>query len=425
MSFAKYFIICVVILVSISSASAGIKLHGFGETAYGTRLNSGDTTRHTVYNYAEQRFQLKMRYYPSFSEKLEDMGAEIFIKGDAVFDTYDRSRTILELREANASFSPLGWLDIKLGRQIFTWGTGDYIFINDLFPKDYESFFIGREDEYLKKPSDGIKASVFNSLVNADLIAIPFFEPNTVADGRRLSFYDMFLGRTAGSESVRNLEEPIQNPSNMESAVRLFRNIKSYETALYAFRGYYKNPMGVSDTAANTQIYPRLNAYGASLRGSALKGIFNLETGYYDSVDDDSGRNRLVVNSYIKTLAGFAMELGNDTSIGLQYLHEVMLRYSEYKAAFMQGEAAQDEIRRFYTLRLTKLFMKQTLMFSVFSFFSPTDEDYYIKPVAAYDITDRWKASIGANIVRGEKVYTEFGQMRKNSNIFARMRYSF
>ncbi|WP_221895381.1 hypothetical protein [Bathymodiolus japonicus methanotrophic gill symbiont] len=41
----------------------------------------------------------------------------------------------VDLREANIAFSPFSFMDIKFGRQILTWGTGDLIFINDLFPK--------------------------------------------------------------------------------------------------------------------------------------------------------------------------------------------------------------------------------------------------------------------------------------------------
>ena len=51
-----------------------------------------------------------------------------------------------ELRELNFSFSPVDYMDVKAGRQIQTWGTGDLLFINDLFPKDWESFFIGSDD---------------------------------------------------------------------------------------------------------------------------------------------------------------------------------------------------------------------------------------------------------------------------------------
>ena len=37
--------------------------------------------------------------------------------------------------------------DVKIGQQVLTWGTGDYVFLNDLFPKDYPSFFAGRSDD--------------------------------------------------------------------------------------------------------------------------------------------------------------------------------------------------------------------------------------------------------------------------------------
>ena len=50
----------------------------------------------------------------------------------------------LDLRQASVAFSPAKFADVKIGRQILTWGTGDLIFINDLFPKDWQSFFIGR-----------------------------------------------------------------------------------------------------------------------------------------------------------------------------------------------------------------------------------------------------------------------------------------
>ncbi len=71
--------------------------------------------------------------------------------GDGAFD----------LREASLVFSPSADTDVKVGRQILTWGTGDLVFINDLFPKDWVSFFIGRDVEYLKAPSDALKVSAF------------------------------------------------------------------------------------------------------------------------------------------------------------------------------------------------------------------------------------------------------------------------
>lgn len=89
-------------------------------------------------------------------------------------------------------------MDVKLGRQVLTWGTGDLLFINDLFPKDWESFFIGRDTEYLKAPSDAFTASLFFAPLNVDLIYVPIFNNSTYINGSRLSYWNPLLERIAG-----------------------------------------------------------------------------------------------------------------------------------------------------------------------------------------------------------------------------------
>ena len=113
---------------------------------------------------------------------------------DLIYDTVDRQRHIdlehgkgwLDLREANIEFSPADFMDVKLGRQILTWGTGDLLFINDMFSKDWNSFFIGRDEEYLKAPSDAIKSSFFSSAINVDLVITPHFDADRYIDGERV-----------------------------------------------------------------------------------------------------------------------------------------------------------------------------------------------------------------------------------------------
>ena len=91
---------------------------------------------------------------------------------DPVLDKHhvrlEEGKGFLDLREANILIRPLEIVDLKIGRQILTWGTGDLIFINDLFPKDWNSFIIGRDLEYLKAPSDALKISLFSRWANLD-----------------------------------------------------------------------------------------------------------------------------------------------------------------------------------------------------------------------------------------------------------------
>ncbi len=398
-------------------------IHGFVGMDYGVKL-SDDQTKRDNYNLLEQRLQLKANYFLEEGYWGEH-GGILNLKGDFTVDEYYSGKTGFELRELNFSFVPFDFMDAKIGRQILTWGTGDYIFINDMFPKDYVSFFCGREDEYLKKPSDALKVSLYPEVVNIDFIVIPKFTPNTTAQGDRLSFFDMFQGGLAGRASDRELLEPAWQMANNEYALRMYRSFGSNEWSWYYFRGFDKNPVGIKDEAARQLYYPRVDVYGGSLRGPFAKGIGYAEMGYVNAREDSSGTNRLIENSFLKTLLGYSQDLGQDWKVGFQYYYEQRLDYKEYKESLLPTDFVFDEFRHVLTQRVTKLFKHQTVQVSLFNFYSPSDKDGYVRPSVTYDITDQWKGTVGLNIPWGEDDSTEFGQMKRNKNIYFRIKYSF
>ena len=401
-------------------------LHGFVEAAYGLKLDHDGLTQKDDFDLLEQRLQLKTSWRPDQPETLARWNTEFFYKGDLLVDEHEEA-VRYDIREANGVSSPFLWLDVKLGRQILTWGTGDLLFINDVFPKDFESFFIGRDDEYLKVPSDAAKFSLYNPLVSADLVLIPFFTPDTALDGDRLSFYDMFLDRLAGKESGRLLKEPPLQPDSTEVAARVYRNFNGYEAALYGFKGYFNQARGIKNEDSKEFFYPKLAVYGLSLRGPApfIGGIVSGEIGYLDSLEDRSGRNRLIENSAIKYLAGYERDFLKDLRIGVQYFVEEMLNLDEFKANKEPGDVPRDEFRQLLTLRMTKFFWQQTLDASLFVFYSPTDSDAHLRPRLAWQINDQWKLTAGANVFFGKHDWTEFGQLEDNDNLYVRLRYSF
>jgi len=423
--FTFLLIMIMALFCSFSSLRADDKLpsvHGFLESDYGYKFKE-DTTKHGEYNLLEQRLQLKTRYYPKWF--LADWSSEVFFKGDFIADEYFYGREDFDLREFYTQFSPIGSTDVKIGRQILTWGTGDYLFINDVFPKDYVSFFVGRNDEYLKAPSDAVKVSLYNDIANLDIVAIPVFQPNIIPKGDRLSFFDSFQGGIAGSNSERTLVEPSKQFDNTEYALRLHRTFNDYESALYYFRGFYGVPCGYKSEENKQLFYPPLDVYGASLRGPILGGIGNIETGYYDSRNDRNGNDRLIQNSSFKLLTGYERDMGNDFRIGVQYLYEETLNYKNYEEALLSRDIHWDEYRHLLTLRLTKLLLSQTLRLGLFTFYSPSDDDAYLRPTISYDVNDHLNVTLGSNLIWGKYDKTEFGQMKRNSNVYFRVRYSF
>ncbi len=398
-------------------------VHGYIDARGGARI-AEDPNQNRA-SLGELRLQLDLLKYAG--------PATIKLRSDFLYDPVlddhaidlETGRGWIDLREANVMFSPLTVMDLKLGRQILTWGTGDMLFINDLFPKDWQSFFIGRDVEYLKAPSDAVMASFFWDVVaNLDVVYTPRFDPDRYISGERISYWASALGARAGERAVIQAETPDEWFSDHELALRLYKTVKSYELAAYVYHGFWKSPSGV-DMESAMAIFPALDVYGASVRGPAGKGIANLEAGYYRSRDDDDGQDPAVRNSEMRLLAGYERELMTDFTMGLQYYLEHMRDHGGYKAGLAPGQEAADENRHVCTLRLTRLLMNQNLTLSLFTYYSPSDQDAYARPMVQYKVTDAWMVTAGGNLFFGSDPHTFFGQFEDNNNLYAGMRYSF
>ena len=326
----------------------------------------------------------------------------------------------IDLREANISFSPFSFVDVKVGRQILTWGTGDLIFINDLFPKDWQAFFSGRDVEYLKAPSDAVKASFFSDYANLDVVFTRQFDADRSISGERLSYFNPQTNSIAG----RNAVVQSQRPEAAEWALRLYKNVGVNELALYAYNGFWKSPAG-SDINTGLATYPDLRTLGASLRRPLFEGIANIELAYFDSKDDSNGSDPFVRNSEMRFLIGYEQEIVQNLTFGMQYYVEWMQDYDNYLNTLPTGSVQRDEVRHLITNRLTWLTHNQNVSWSLFSFYSPSDNDAYFRPKVSYKVSDNWLVELGGNVFVGEKNNTFFGQFERNNNVYGAIRFSF
>ena len=392
--------------------AADVSIHGFfqGNYSLGSRANpdGGD------FKWAEERVQIRL-----------DASKEpfrLFLKTDAFYDHIDEKAQI-ELREGYIDHVEKKW-DLRAGRQIITWGLGDLIFINDVFPKDYEAFFSGRPLEYMKKGVDAVKLGAYPEFAAFEFIVIPIFEPNNYPTEKRFYMFDPMPGVTNRGE-----KDPPSNLENTEFALRAYRDIAGFDAAIYLYRGFYRKPYMIPDdinsTTKITYHYPKLSVYGASLQGRALDGVLSLEAGYYDSRQDSSGTDYTVPNSQTKFLIGYQRQLWEDFTIGLQFYNEYMHDYSGYKKNQPSGLPKDKKLYQLATVRLTQMLMHQTLKLSLFSFYSTSDGDYMLNPEIKYNFSDHIWAAIGANVFGGGEKWSQFGQLDKNDNIYLQARYEF
>ncbi len=395
---------------TIFKSFSPVEFNGFAEVRAGCRIQ--DDPHEDQASVMESRIQAELFTYTSW--------AQFKYKGDIRADGIT-DKWAYDTREAWMFVRPSDAVDIKIGRQILTWGTGDLVFLNDLFPKDWQSFFIGRDNEYLKAPSDAVKLSFFSALANIDLVYTPQFDPDRYITGQYLSHWDG--SELTGRDNLSCTLTPDQWFKDDELALRLYRTVHSYELAVYGYHGFWKQPSGQS--ASGEDFFPQLSVYGFSARGNVRRGIGNIEFAWYRSDQDLCGTNPFINNSELRYLVGYNQDLAANFNAGLQYYIEQILEYDNYAAGLPRGTAARDRFRHVITLQLTKLLMNQNLELSLSAWLSPSDRDAYLKPKIKYKFSDALVVEAGANIFTGRHAYTFFGQLEDNTNVYTAVRYSF
>ncbi|MGM0381021.1 MAG: hypothetical protein ACQEP7_03460, partial [bacterium] len=163
-------LVCGALVLSFSSSAVlgNVNLEGYVEPALGVRYNNdGPVEQRNVLK--ETRALLENSWYGS-------AGSQLTLRG--LIKHTDGEDADLNLREGSIMV-PLGHsYDLTAGRQVLSWGPARYEFVNDRFSKDYRSFFLGRDLEYLKAPNDALRLAGYWDLFNFDLALMPEFEPD-------------------------------------------------------------------------------------------------------------------------------------------------------------------------------------------------------------------------------------------------------
>ncbi len=393
-------------------------IHGFlqGESAY--RLIQPEQCTQTQRSACQEEF---VRGGERFQLELAPRGDwwGFLGKAELIHDAISGNAEI-DLREGYLDIR-FPALDLRLGRQIITWGVGDLIFITDVFPKNRVALISGLPLEYLKKGSDAVNATAHWAGSSFQFVLIPRFETDTAPEaGGRLSFND-----PRAAIEARLTDEPSPAIENVEAGLRIFGNVRGWDLSLSAYRGFFHTPASEVESGPQLRFFfPPLNVYGASTQGAALGGVLSLEAGYYDSRQDRSGRNPAVENSSIRLLTGYQREVIPDLTLSGQYYVQVMEDHAEFLRTQGPGMPGRPLARHVLTLRLTQLLLHQTLKLGLFVLGSPNEGDFYVNPEVKYNVTDAVWGALGINLFGGPPA-TEFGQFEGNSNLYLVARYAF
>ncbi len=406
-------------LANATSVFAQVEISGFAQANYAARTTGTSCASDAACDFllGEERIQLKLEAY-------SDDGSAGFTGRLDFFHDAVVGQSDTEVREVYLDLIS-EYVTFRAGRQIVTWGLGDLLFINDIYPKDWVAFFTGRPLQYLKVGSDALKLDVYPGFLNAEIVVTPFFEPDRYPTGERLIFPDPLP-----AELLRRVETKERSFENVELSAKIARYVAAWEVAVYVSRTFYRLPaQSLDDPVSPVEVnlhFPRLNTFGASLSGAFFGGIVSIEGAYYDSANDRNGRDPSIDNSEVKGLIGYSRPLGSEATLGVQSQVEWMQKYEPYVANLPAGFRARDELRWTTTLRYTQPLFHQALLLNLFVFSGVSEKDGYLIPSVRYAFTDALWGEIGGNIFFGsDEHYPRFGSLDKNDNIYFSVRYGF
>jgi hypothetical protein len=392
-------------LPAMATAAAGIS--GFVQEHASVRLGSKDecvNVRACRAMVNEQRAQLLGEWQPA-----DSLG--ISVRADAINDAAI-GKTRLLAREAYIDYRATPQLSLRAGRQVITWGVGDYLFVNDIFPKNYDAFFTGKPFDHMKESVDGVKLNAYAADTELELVwARPRQDQGPA--GERFIAAAMPAGVPLSSAKR----------GGGDIALRVARKLGRWDAALYAAR-YHSREAGLfaSGPGLLRASVPTRHV-GASATGNIGSGVVLMETAYSKSDLRVGGVNPFLPGERFKALLGYSRELGQDLSVSVQYHHEAELDYDAYRNALAPTVAPADRMQQTAYVRVQQRLFHQTLGLGI-QLFASFDGGTYANPFVSYSIADGLNLEAGANVFDGPAT-SRYGMMRHDKNVYASLRYSF
>lgn len=323
------------------------------------------------------------------------------------------SESHVRVREGFVDWSPSGELNLKLGRQVLTWGVSDYLYVNDVFPKNYDSFFTGGGFDRMKEPVDAARAAWH--VADADLEAVVSrSKADRSPDARRFAA----MGMSSPAVEMGDADD------QADVALKISSHAGGWDWAGYAASLHSREARYFMDSSGLRFDRPRLQHLGLSLTGNAVGGLVWVEGALRHAEDDRlSVVSRHFVSSTVKLIGGYSREVGSDVTASVQLQVEGVTSRDRYLTSLAQGVRPLDPVSTTLHLRLHGRWNNQTLGAGA-QLFAGNEGDSHFNPFVSWSPADGWAIEGGANVFSG-RPDTRYGALQDDSNVYVLGRYSF
>lgn len=336
--------------------------------------------------------------------------AALSVRTEAHDDAVSGGR--IALREGFLDWAPAPAVDLRLGRQVLTWGVSDYLYVNDVFPKNYDAFFTGAGFDRMKEAVDAARLAWHAHAGDVEAVV-------SRAKADRLPAPDRFLATSPSTSAM-----PADDASDaVDAAIKASGHAAGWDLAGYAATFRSREPRYFVDASGPRSDRPRLAHLGLSLTGNAGAGLAWLEAGVRHAGQPPDGVvSRNFLGSSARLIAGYSREIGPDVTASAQLQLEAATEYHRYLAALAPGVRPVERIATTLHLRLQGAWINQTVRAGA-QVFAAGEGDAHLNPFASWSPADGWTLEAGANLFSG-KPDTRYGAFEDDSSAYLLGRYS-
>lgn len=380
---------------------------GFAQLRQAQRVHSlADCSAVAACSALVQELQAELLHEHRFSETLGTTARLDAVHDEAV------SRSDLIVREAFVDWTAAPALDVKAGRQVITWGVSDYLYVNDIFPKNYDSFFTGGGFDRMKEPVDAVKALARAGAVEAELILA-----RSKAD--TLPAPERFVASAPSSSAVAD-----DAGSQPDLAAKVSTRWAGWDVAAHAARFESREPrLFMADTRLRSD-RPRTQHLGLSATGNLASGLGWAEAAVRRAAQQrDAVVDRHFLGSAAKLIVGYSREVAADLTASAQLQLEGAMQRGRYVDSLAPGIRPLRRVTSVLHLRMQGRWSNQTASAGAQAFLG-SEGDSHFNPFFAWSPADGWNLEGGANLFSG-RPDTRYGAFRNDSNAYVLGRYSF
>ena len=301
--------------------------------------------------------------------------------------------------------------DLRVGRQVVSWGTADGINpTNYINPRELSL----TETEPGGKPLAILKATYYGKKADMTGVIVFDFEPLEIPEELEIAIGQLIPG-FGGFPSPAEIENTLEN---MEFALKVEKRIADWDTKLSYFHGWEDYPAlwielqpGLILQFEGKAQYQQIDKVGLATAGSLKKVGLWSEIAYVMPREIEEMRNAFISFSMNKPY--LQAVLGADYTLGKVYVEGQYIYYQNGSllSPYNQYETGEDITAGNYLMVQSSYGINQVHSLRLAGIVNLQDSSYTLMPQYTYAINEVTDLSLGAALFLGE-AGTEFGMLK-------------